>query len=549
MTDPIGMENDFVLPVDNSNGGKPKMKQRDQLESIIVIGVGGAGNNAVDYLYKQEGYMENVGNSVKHYIFNTDENCLNNLQCENKLVLGRNTLKGKGAGANINVGQQATQESIDEIKEIVKGADLVFITAGMGGGTGTLGSSVVAELAKNEGAIVVSLVTLPFKYENRQRNAFSGIKHLYLYSDSLIMIDNQKIVDAYPDYEFTQGLDEANKILANAISGVIKIIRNPSTINTDFEDLRTVLNNGGKSQILYRSLEGEELEKITTEPDKTIDAIYEKVTTSPLITRSNIEQATAFLMLIECSSHFTQRIMDQFISRFTRHNGEEISNFDDLLDDLESLDDEKIEAIKNDGPQVIFAYNKLPDTEDNRPRLNVTIVATGMGTHAAKAKEAPQQAAPVYREPVQPSYQQASAAPQHNRQLDALTINPSSQARVLQQSYSAPATQTANVQSEADSAKTLNLDLFNTLSQEDQLKLLALLNAKVSQANVDQKGNEEYNGPRVPEDNPLFPNQAAKTETVTQSQAAATTLADTTPIKEQHTFRPSVSADDLSIDD
>ncbi|RIY32989.1 hypothetical protein CJP74_03135 [Psittacicella melopsittaci] len=525
MTIQTTMENEIVLPVLNSNGGKTEMKERDQLEKIIVIGVGGAGNNAVDYLYKQPGYMDNVGKSVIHYIFNTDENCLNNLQCENKLVLGKNTLKGKGAGANINVGRNATVESIKEITEIVTGADLVFITAGMGGGTGTLGSSIVAEAAKSVGAIVVSLVTLPFRYENRKRNAFYGIKNLYKYSDSLIMIDNQKIVDFYPDYEFTQGLDEANKILSNAISGVIKIIRNPTTINTDFEDLKTILNNGGKSQILYRSLAGQELEKINEDPDATIDYIYNEVTTSPLITRSNIEQATAFLILLECSSHFTQRIMNQFVSKFSRVNQNDDDDIlDELLDDLDNLDEEKIESIKNNGPQVIFAYDKLPDTEDNAPRLNITIVATGMGTHDSN-RENEQTIVPI-QESIShtlPTHKVTPTPTVNNKVADNLSIQPDRSAKILDnraaqapapKATPAPAAPAAAVATAATATAAVNQgDLFAQLSNlDDAIKqqiLEALQAAGQGQASTADNA-AEYRSPVLPEANNPFVNPKAE---------------------------------------
>lgn len=548
MTIPNDMEMDFVLPVDNSNGGKPEMKERDQLENIIVIGVGGAGNNAVDYLYRQPGYMENVGKSVKHYIFNTDEHCLNNLQCENKLVLGKKSLQGKGAGASISVGQNATLEALEDIKNIVKDADLVFVTAGMGGGTGTLGSSVVAEAAKSEGAIVVSLVTLPFRYENRQHNAMYGIKSLYRLSDSLIMIDNQKIVDFYPDYEFTQGLDEANKILANAISGVIKIIRNPSTINTDFQDLRTILNNGGKSQIIYRSLEGQILEKITEDPDSTIDAIYREVTTSPLVTRTSIEQATAFLILLECSSHFTQRIMDQFISRFTRQGVDEDNLFDELLDNLDDLDDDQIELMKNNGPQVIFAYNRLPDDETKSPRLNVTIVATGMGNNGKKKETT----APVMPA-VLPEHNTVRSNHHNSSSSNSLAINAGQNAKILN---SSTATNQVSSQNNVKAAATAaaaatassNQDPLAGLNEEQKNALFALLmqqNAAAPAATTIVK-EDSFAGINLPDSNPLFPDTSSQTYTPSDITKANTQEEKVNqPAKSSFKF----SSDDLSIDE
>lgn len=383
---------DLDLPLSVSDN----MKKEDQIEKILVIGIGGAGNNAVDYLYNQKDYMETIGKSVTHYVLNTDENALNNMKCENRIILGQNLLHGKGAGANINVGKQATEETRKEIEKICEGVDLVFLTAGMGGGTGTLGASVVAQIAKAAGAIVVSLVTLPYNYENRKVPAIYGIKALMNLSDSLITIDNQKIVSSFEDLDYLQGLDEANKILANAISGVIRVIRQPARINSDFEDLKTVLNSGGRSQIISKSVHGDILKGLKEDPDETINAIYQHVIDSPLISRSNIEDAKAILLYIECTKHFTQKIIDRLISKFSNPKGLEANdeiNFDDLLDGVD-FDIEQLDKLSSDRPQVIFAFDLIkPENEDTEiiePRINVTVVATGMDGKAERIQTATQ---------------------------------------------------------------------------------------------------------------------------------------------------------------
>lgn len=365
---------------------------KENLEKILVIGVGGAGCNAVNYLYTQQDYMAEAGQTVTHYVLNTDKLCLDNMLCENRMVLGENLLKGKGAGANINTGKKATEENRTQIEDLCRGIDLVFIAAGMGGGTGTLGASVVAEIAKSAGAIVVSLVTLPFDYENRKIPAIQGLKALKD-SDSLITISNQRIVDYFPDYDFKEGLHESDKILANAISGVIRVIRQPAHVNTDFEDLKTILNNGGRSQILHKSITGDKLRKLKDEPERAIDDIYNEVTESPLITKSDVKNATGILMYIECTHHFTQKLIDMFVNRFSDPYNTASSvdlDFDSILDNLDDID---VNSLETNRPTVIFAYNKLEPKDEagnllDEPQLNVTIVATGMDNNKDRQAKA-----------------------------------------------------------------------------------------------------------------------------------------------------------------
>lgn len=392
---------DFDLPTELSarKGGKKEMETqgKEYSEKIVVIGIGGAGNNAIEYLYSQSDYIEQSKiEKISHYILNTDSECLESKQCENRMVLGKNLLGGKGAGSIIHKGKEATEENAEDIKKIVKDADLVFITAGLGGGTGTLGSSVVAKIAKDAGAIVISLVSLPFKYENRLREATYGLRELNKNSDSLIIVDNQRIIQHYSDLSYDDGLNEANKILANAIKGIIRIIRKASKINSDFQDLKTVLETGGRSQIIYKQFVGDELGDIVNDTDNAIEAIYRKVIESPITAKagnSDITNASAILLSLDVTKHFTQRMVDVFINKFSNpHKKEDDFNIDDILDDLD--DEEMIDnVLGNYGqelPKFIFAFDVIDnDDVDNPeqndiPRMTITVVATGISKDGTK---------------------------------------------------------------------------------------------------------------------------------------------------------------------
>ncbi len=237
---------------------------------IIVIGVGGAGNNAVNRMID-----ENIG-GVEFIGVNTDQQALKLCKAPTLLQIGEKLTKGLGAGAVPEVGGKAAEESAEEISAAIKGADMVFVTCGMGGGTGTGAAPVVARLAKEMGILTVGVVTKPFKFEAKQRtiNAISGIENLQQNVDTLIVIPNDKLLEivdrrtSMPD-----ALKKADEVLQQAVQGITDLINLPALINLDFADVQTVMKDKGMAHIGIGSAHGD---------DKAIEAVKLAVS-SPLL--------------------------------------------------------------------------------------------------------------------------------------------------------------------------------------------------------------------------------------------------------------------------
>ena len=212
---------------------------------IKVVGVGGGGNNAVSRMMQ----VGVVGAEI--IAMNTDAQDLLYTDADNKVLLGKDLTKGLGAGADPQVGQDAARESREEIKEALEGADLVFITCGLGGGTGTGAAPIIADVAKKQGALTVGVVTLPFTMEGlpRQNNARFGIEELQKYVDTMIVIPNNKLLEVVPDVSITTAFKVADEILVNAVKGVTEIITKPGLVNRDFADVRAIMRAGGLAMI------------------------------------------------------------------------------------------------------------------------------------------------------------------------------------------------------------------------------------------------------------------------------------------------------------
>ena len=227
---------------------------------IIVIGVGGAGNNAVNRMVEESiGGVEFVG-------INTDKQALTLCKAPTILQIGEKLTKGLGAGAKPEVGEKAAEESIEELKQIMEGADMVFVTCGMGGGTGTGAAPVVAGVAKEMGILTVGVVTKPFKFEARTRmsNALMGIEKLEENVDTLIVIPNDKLLEIV-DRRTTmpEALKKADEVLQQAVQGITDLINLPALINLDFADIQTVMKDKGIAHI-GMGVADEELEAIKT---------------------------------------------------------------------------------------------------------------------------------------------------------------------------------------------------------------------------------------------------------------------------------------------
>lgn len=247
-----------------------KTTDADSAAKIIVIGVGGAGNNAVNRMVDEEiGGVEFVG-------VNTDKQALMLCKAPTLIQIGEKLTKGLGAGAQPEIGQKAAEESAEELAAVVKGADMIFVTCGMGGGTGTGAAPVVAQIAKEQGILTVGVVTKPFKFEAKTRmvNAISGIDRLKECVDTLIVIPNDKLLEIV-DRRTTMpdALKKADEVLQQAVQGITDLINVPALINLDFADVQTVMKDKGLAHIGIGSAKGD---------DKAIEAVKLAVA-SPLL--------------------------------------------------------------------------------------------------------------------------------------------------------------------------------------------------------------------------------------------------------------------------
>ena len=215
---------------------------QDDFAKIKVVGVGGGGNNAVNRM------IDAGVKGVEFLVFNTDRQALKNSNAETKIQLGEKITKGLGAGANPEIGEQAAEESLDEIREALDGADMVFITAGMGGGTGTGAAPVIADVAKELGLLTVGVVTKPFTFEGRKRakSAELGINALKGKVDTLVIIPNDRLLSiADKKTSFSQAFEMADDILKQGIQGISDLISVPNLINLDFADVKTIMYDKG----------------------------------------------------------------------------------------------------------------------------------------------------------------------------------------------------------------------------------------------------------------------------------------------------------------
>ena len=258
--------------------------EADTSAKIIVIGVGGAGNNAVNRMID-----ENIG-GVEFIGINTDKQALTLCKAPTLIQIGEKLTKGLGAGAQPEIGEKAAEESMEELSSAVKGADMVFVTCGMGGGTGTGAAPVVAKIAKEQGILTVGVVTKPFKFEAKQRmvNALSGIDRLKESVDTLIVIPNDKLLEIV-DRRTTMpdALKKADEVLQQAVQGITALINLPALINLDFADVSTVMKDKGMAHIGIGNAKGD---------DKAIEAVKLAVA-SPLL-ETTINGATHVIINI-----------------------------------------------------------------------------------------------------------------------------------------------------------------------------------------------------------------------------------------------------------
>jgi len=258
--------------------------------NIKIIGCGGSGSNTISRI------MEEGITGADVIAANTDAQHLLLTQAPRKILLGKRLTRGLGAGAIPQIGEQAAREAEDEIRSVVEGADIVFVTAGMGGGTGTGSAHVVAELAKQAGALVIAVVTLPFTSEGKMRmeNALWGLQKLKEKSDTVLVIPNDKLLQIVPRLPLNEAFRFADEILMSAIKGLTELITKPGLVNLDFNDLRTVMKDGGSAMIGIGQSGSQQ---------RALDAA-KKALTSPLL-ESDISTATSAIVSVTGSSNMS----------------------------------------------------------------------------------------------------------------------------------------------------------------------------------------------------------------------------------------------------
>ena len=313
------------------------MEEHSEEAIIKVIGVGGGGGNAVEHMVSQ------TIEGVEFITANTDSQALRNSSANVTLQMGADVTKGLGAGANPEIGRRSAEEDREMIKQTLQGADMIFIAAGMGGGTGTGAAPVVAEIAKEMGILTVAVVTKPFPFEGKKRMSYAdqGIEFLAKHVDSLITIPNEKLLKVLgPGTTLLDAFKAANNVLLGAVQGIAELITRPGLINVDFADVRTVMSEMGTAMMGSGMASG---------PDRAEEAA-EAAISSPLLEDVDLAGARGILVNITA--------------------GMDIS-----IDEFETVGN-AVKAFASENATVVVGAVIDPEmTED----LRVTVVATGIG--------------------------------------------------------------------------------------------------------------------------------------------------------------------------
>lgn len=303
---------------------------------FTVFGVGGGGGNAVQHM------VESEISGVKFVCANTDKQALDRMKAPFNVQLGQQSTRGLGAGANPEVGRTSAEEARDQIRDQLEGTDMVFVTAGMGGGTGTGAAPVVAEVAKEMGILTVGVVTTPFTFEGRkrQKSAEKGIDELEKHVDSLIIIPNQKLLSVYGDISMKEAFKKADDVLLNAVRSIFDLVVNHGHINLDFADLKTAMSTRGYAMMGIGIGRGE---------DRARQAA-EQAIRSPLLDQVRLENAKGLLINITSADDVKPR---------------EIDIISEVVGQIADLDEGDI------------FYGTVFDP-DARDELRVTVIATGL---------------------------------------------------------------------------------------------------------------------------------------------------------------------------
>ncbi|HSV18666.1 MAG TPA: cell division protein FtsZ [Casimicrobiaceae bacterium] len=321
--------------------------QQDPEGAIIkVIGVGGCGGNAVEHM------IVRGLSGVEFICANTDAQALKRSTARTQLQLGSTLTRGLGAGAKPEIGRDAAMEDRDRIAELIEGADMLFITAGMGGGTGTGAAPVIADIAKSLGILTVAVVTRPFRFEGkRQRVASAGIEELTKKVDSLIIIPNDKLMEVLgEDVSVIDAYAAANDVLHGAVSGIAEVINNPGLVNVDFADVRTVMGEVGMAMMGSASADGVDRARVAAQ----------QAVKSPLLEDVNLAGARGVLVNITASAGLKMKEYHEVMNTIKEFTA------DDAMVIVGTVIDEMMED-----------------------RLRVTMIATGLGGVEKAVKRPP----------------------------------------------------------------------------------------------------------------------------------------------------------------
>ncbi len=316
-------------------------------EAVIkVIGVGGCGGNAVDH-------MIDAGVEGVEFIYaNTDAQALKRNKSKTLLQMGANVTKGLGAGADPQIGRESALEDRERIIELIEGADMLFLTAGMGGGTGTGAAPIVAEAARELGILTVAVVTKPFAFEGRRQNiATQGLEELSSHVDSLIIIPNDKLMDVLgEDVSMLDAFKAANSVLHGAVAGIAEVIKCPGLVNVDFADVRTVMSEMGMAMMGSSSSNGDDRARVAAE----------QAVASPLLEDVNLAGARGVLVNITASTSLKMREVHEVMNTIKEFTA------DDATVIVGTVIDEMLED-----------------------HLRVTMVATGLGGFGDRQQQKP----------------------------------------------------------------------------------------------------------------------------------------------------------------
>ncbi|WP_317455167.1 cell division protein FtsZ [Acinetobacter johnsonii] len=374
---------------------------------FTVFGVGGAGGNAVQHM------LESDIQGVKFVCANTDKQALDRMNAQFKIQLGEQSTRGLGAGANPNVGQAAAEESRDLIRQHLEGTDMVFVTAGMGGGTGTGAAPVVAEIAKEMGILTVGVVTTPFNFEGKRRlqSAEQGIEALEAHVDSLIIIPNQRLLKVFRDISMKDAYKKADDVLLNAVRSIFDLVVRPGHINLDFADLKTAMSTRGYAMMGAGLGRGENRARQAAE----------QAIRSPLLDNVTIMNAKGILINVTGGDDVTFG---------------EIEEITDVVNQIVDLDE----------GQVFYGTVFDPDARDE---ISVTVIATGLTRNSADSAE------PVKRP---------------NAHVQVAQLGHATQAVVEDDDVPAIQRQNQDVAAAANSASTVSAARPTPMSIQDYLK-------------------------------------------------------------------------------